>query len=237
MNEMLERLEAAQTRQARFVSDASHELRTPIAVIRHELEIALQTTGTEHWAAVGADVLDEDLRMERLVDDLLFIARHERERTDHAATGVLVDVDDVVLTETRRGAITKTVDITGVSAGQIRGKPDEIARVIRNLLDNALRHARTTVALHVASGGGSVVVDVDDDGPGVPEADRDRVFERFARLDDSRTRTSGGSGLGLAIVGEIVADHHGTVTVTRSPSLGGARFTVTLPDARTITTL
>ncbi|MEO6652813.1 MAG: ATP-binding protein [Ilumatobacteraceae bacterium] len=234
MNHMLDRLQDAQHRQTRFVSDASHELRTPIAVIRHELEIALRTEGTDHWPEVGADLLEEDLRMERLVDDLLFIARHERPDTDADRSLVeLVDVDDLVLDEVGRGHTAKPIDVSGVSAGQVRGNADNLARVIRNLLDNAARYATSGVAVHVASHDGVVTVDIDDDGPGVPDRDREMIFERFARSDDARGRMTGGTGLGLAIASDIVEQHGGTITVAHSPWLGGARFTVTLADART----
>jgi signal transduction histidine kinase len=230
MNEMLDRLEDARDRQANFVSDASHELRTPLAVIRTELEVALRSEGTDHWREVATDVLDEDLRMQRLVDDLLFIAKHEGLADRHER--FLVDVDDLVLAELRRGSFARPVDASDVSAGQVRGNPDHLARVIRNLLENADRHAHSRVAVHVTSADGLVTLDVDDDGPGVPEADRELVFERFGRSDTARSRATGGAGLGLAIVNEIVTELDGQVTVSRSPWLGGARFTVSLPDAR-----
>ncbi len=233
MNAMLDRLEDSSNRQARFVSDASHELRTPIAVIRHEAEVALAAADHDGWRETARDILDEDLRMQRLVDDLLFIARHERPGSGETGSGgSLIDLDDLVLAEVARGPSPKTIDVTGVSAGQVRGNADHLGRVVRNLLDNAMRHAVAAVALHVSSEDGFVVLDVDDDGPGVRDDLRERIFERFARADDARTREDGGSGLGLAIVLEIVTDHGGTVSVQRSAWLGGARFTVKLPDAR-----
>lgn len=233
MNAMLDRLEDANTRQARFVSDASHELRTPIAVIRHELEIALRGDGSD-WREVAGDVLEEDLRMQRLVDDLLFLARRDGAADQQLpAKRVLVDLDDVVLAEAHRVRTQKVVRSAGVSAGQVRGDADQLARVVRNLVDNALRHAATTIALHLETANGDVHLDVDDDGEGVQESDRAQIFERFTRADESRTRNDGGAGLGLAIVTELVAEHGGTVTVAKSPNLGGARFSVVLPDART----
>jgi signal transduction histidine kinase len=232
MNSMLDRLEDANDRQARFVSDASHELRTPIAVIRHELEIALRGDGAD-WNVVAADVLEEDLRMQRLVDDLLVLARRDASVTPHDLTTLpLVDLDDVVLTEAHRVRSSKVVRTGGVSAGQVRGDADQLSRVVRNLVDNALHHAVSTVEIHLNGVDGTVQLIVDDDGEGVDEADRNTIFERFGRVDESRTRGNGGSGLGLAIVTELVAGHSGTIDVGKSPQLGGARFTITLPDSR-----
>jgi signal transduction histidine kinase len=232
MNQMLDRLEDAHQRQARFVSDASHELRTPIAVIRHELEVALATDDTEHWRDTARDVLDEDLRMQRLVDDLLFIARHEHGPTAAPADIELVDLDDLVVAEARRQRRKIPIDLSGVSAGQVRGDPDHLARVVSNLLDNAVRHATSQVAAHVTTADGVVTIDIDDDGPGIPEAQREAVFERFTRTDESRTRDDGGTGLGLAIARDIINAHHGTISAHASPWLRGARITVVLPDAR-----
>jgi signal transduction histidine kinase len=232
MNSMLDRLEEANDRQARFVSDASHELRTPIAVIRHELEIALRGDGSD-WSEVASDVLEEDLRMQRLVDDLLLLARRDTDVAPHDLTTMpLVDLDDVALAEAHRVRSSKVVRTGGVSAGQVRGDPDQLGRVVRNLVDNALRHAASTVEIHLDAANGNVHLIVDDDGLGVDEPDRARIFERFGRADESRTRRHGGAGLGLAIVTELVAEHSGTIDVAESPQLGGARFTVTLPDAR-----
>lgn len=230
MNSMLDRLEDANIRQARFVSDASHELRTPIAVIRHELEIALRGDGSD-WNDVAADVLDEVLRMQRLVDDLLLLARRDASVAPHDLTSLpLVDLDDVVLTEAHRVRSSKVVRTSGVSAGQVRGDADQLGRVVRNLIDNALHHAASTVEIHLDATAGNVQLIVDDDG--VDDDDRKRIFERFGRADQSRTRGDGGSGLGLAIVTELVAEHSGAIEVTKSPQLGGARFIVALPDAR-----
>jgi signal transduction histidine kinase len=234
MNEMLDRLEDSHHKQTEFVSNASHELRTPIAVIRHELEIALRSDDHDDLRAAARDVLDEDLRMQRLVDDLLFMARHERPSAIASQTRQpAIDLDDLVLAEVDRQPANRTIDISGVSAGQVRGNEDHLRRVVRNLLDNALRHAATSVAVHVSTSNGQVTLDVDDDGGGIRDEHRELIFERFARGDDARARDDGGSGLGLAIVREIVSEHGGTVSAHHSPWLGGARFTVTLPDART----
>ncbi len=234
MNAMLDRLETADAAQAQFVSDASHELRTPIAVIRHELEVGLRGDDDVLLREIAVEVLDEDLRMQRLVDDLLLLARRDgRAGEPLRVKRSLVDLDDIALGEAHRVQTDKKVITSGISAGQVRGDPDQLVRVVRNLLDNALRHANACVEVSVTSTDhGRVVLAVDDDGAGVGEADRERIFERFGRLDEARARDDGGSGLGLAIVAGLVADHAGTVKVETSPTLGGARFAVTLTDAR-----
>lgn len=232
MNRMLERLDDAHQRQSRFVSDASHELRTPLAIVRHELEVALDTDDTANWRTTANDVLDENLRMQRLIDDLLFVARHDHSPATQPSQ--LVDLDDLVINEARRHQSTTPIDLSGVSAGQVRGNPEQLARVISNLFDNAGRHAVSTIAAHVHTDHGAVTVNIDDDGPGIPETERERIFERFARTDESRTRSHGGTGLGLAIARDIVTAHHGTITAQPSPRLGGARITITFPDSRTL---
>jgi signal transduction histidine kinase len=164
--------------------------------------------------------------MSALVDDLLSLARHDEAL---APPGGPVDLDDIVLTEARRPRRV-TVDIGGVSAGQVRGRVDELTRVVAHLLDNAARHAASKVAVSLESLGDHVVLSVDDDGPGVPSEHRDRVFERFVRLDEARERDRGGAGLGLAVVASVVSAGGGDVTVTDS-ELGGARFTIVFPAA------
>jgi signal transduction histidine kinase len=228
MNRMLGRLEQAQTRQRRLVADASHELRSPVATIRQHAEVALAHPGRTTTTELAATVLAEDLRLQRLAEDLLLLTRAD----EHSL--VLrrrpVDLDDLVLEEARRlrDATGLRIDTSGVSAGRVDGDPAGLRRLLRNLGDNAARHAGGQLALSVAERDGVVLLGVDDDGPGIPEADRGRVFERFVRLDDARARDDGGSGLGLAIVAELVAAHGGTVAVGSSP-LGGARVEVTLP--------
>ena len=214
-----------------LISSVSHELRTPIAVVRHSLEVARAAPAPD-WNTVTASVLEENDRMQRLVDDLLVIARTDG-GPERRGTWTLVDLDDIVLDEVARLPTTTSIDQSAVSAGQVRGDPEQLRRVVRNLLDNAQRHASTTVAIEVSSHDGMVVVAVDDDGPGIAPDDRARVFERFVRLDDSRARNDGGFGLGLPIVLDLVRRHDGSVEASTSPRLGGARMTVSLPDART----
>jgi signal transduction histidine kinase len=230
MNGMLARLETASARQREFVSDASHELRGPVASIRAELEVALAHPAASSWPEVATGVLSETGRIERIVGDLLLLARLDEEAAP--ANGV-VDIGELV-----RESANRISDLTGdvqvdvqVADGlHVRGRNDDLASVIRNLLDNAVRHAGSTVAITVAAGSGTITITVDDDGPGVPPADRERVFERFTRLDPARRHTDGGVGLGLAVVDRVVRHHNGTVAVTDSPA-GGARFMVELPAA------
>ncbi len=227
MNEMLARLERSRDRQRRFVADASHELRSPIATMRHRLDVALAHPDTCD-ASLVPDLLAEDLRMERLVEDMLVLARMDEETP--AGARQPVDLDDLVLAEARRlrqrGRVA--VDARSVNGGRVIGDPAALARVLRNLTDNAERHARTKVALglHVADDRALCVVD--DDGPGIPVADRPRAFERFTRLDEARARDAGGAGLGLAIAAEVAAAHDGSLRIEASP-LGGARLVVDLP--------
>ncbi|MCJ7436670.1 MAG: HAMP domain-containing histidine kinase [Acidimicrobiia bacterium] len=224
MNSMLDRLEATSLRQRRFVSDASHELRSPIAVIRAQLEVALRRGDGTDWPTIAQRVLVEDARLEQAVGELLELARTE-ERVD--ATPVVVDLDEVVLEETARERRVP-VDTSRVLAGRVHGTSAQLARVVANLLDNACRHAKTHVAVALGRQEHDVVLTVDDDGPGISVADRERVFERFTRLDEGRSRDAGGVGLGLAMVQAIVERHGGSVSVDDAP-LGGARFVVRLP--------
>ena len=230
MNDMLGRIEAGTRAQRDFVSAASHELRTPIAVIRHALEVA-RASDSPDWDGIADSVLEEDLRMERLVDDLLLVARADAGVSTNDRWTEL-DLDDIVFEEARRVPSTMRIDTARVSAGQVHGDSDQLRRVVRNLLDNALRHASHTVAIEHDSIDGRVSVAVDDDGPGIAPEDQRRIFERFVRLDESRNRSGGGVGLGLPIVAELVESHGGNVRVEASKRLGGARFVVTLPDAR-----
>jgi signal transduction histidine kinase len=228
MNRMLDRLDAAATAQRRFVSDASHELRSPLATIRQHAELAQL-----HPAATSVDDLagvvhDEGLRMQELVDALLLLTRLDEQA---ALREDPVDLDDLALAEVRRlRAGGATVDGSGIRAARVRGDARLLGQLVRNLADNAARHARSAVAIGVTGRGAEVVLTVDDDGAGVPPDERERIFERFVRLDEARARDAGGSGLGLAIVRAIAEAEGGGVRVEDSP-LGGARFSVVLPAA------
>lgn len=234
LNGMLDRLDSSATAQRRFVGDASHELKTPLATIRQHAEVALLHPGSIDGAALAGTVLGEEARLTALVQGLLVLAR-----ADEGALGVTrrpVDLDDLVVSETARlrgvarpdGRGPLAVDATAVGPARVDGDEGLLGQVVHNLVANAARHADARVAVALVERDGGVVLTVDDDGAGVAEADRERVFDRFVRLDEARARDAGGSGLGLAIVREIVRVHGGAVSVTASP-LGGARFVVHLP--------
>jgi signal transduction histidine kinase len=228
---VLDRAERADRRQRQFVSDASHELRSPIAAIRQHAEVATAHPDRVSTQSLARPVLAEAIRLQGLVEDMLLLARVDERalRLDRQP----VDVDDLALDEIRRlrAATPLRVHGTGVGAGRVEGDPRMLVRVLRNAGDNAARHARTAIVFSVATDRtGWVVVTVDDDGPGIPPADRERVFERFVRLDQARARDGGGSGLGLAIVAEVVRAHRGTVAFGES-DLGGARLRIRLPGA------
>jgi signal transduction histidine kinase len=227
MNRMLARLEGSRDRQRQFVADASHELRSPLASLRQTAEVAQAHPGALPEGELAAAVMEEGARMQRLVEQLLLLTRADEGGV--ARNPRDVDVDDLVLTEARRARRAGlTVDVTDVRGGRVRGEEVALAQVVRNLVDNAERHAEALVRISVDESGSDVNLVIEDDGPGVPEDQRERVFERFVRLDEARARDDGGSGLGLAIVEEIVRAHGGSVSVSAS-ELGGARFAVRLP--------
>lgn len=227
MNRMLDRLEASAERQRRFISDASHELRSPVSVIRQHVEVVLAHPGGTSAEELAETVLAEDLRIQRLVEDLLLLARADENTL--RVNWRPMDLDDVVFEEAdrlRSGSQVR-VDTSAVSAGRVSGDPAQLRRVLVNLGDNAVRHARSTLRFTLREDD-MVVLTVEDDGTGIDETSRTRIFERFVRLDDARARDDGGSGLGLSIVAEIVAAHGGEVVVGDS-DLGGARFEVRFP--------
>jgi signal transduction histidine kinase len=230
MNAMLGRLDESSQRQRQFVSDASHELRSPLASIRTNVEVALRNGDRTDWSAVAGRVLAEDERMEDTVSELLDLARLD-ELPEGASLESLpeVDLDELVHDETMHDHRV-LISTTRVSAGRVHGRREQLARVVRNLLDNADRHANTIVAieLHNDAESGVVELTIDDDGPGIAVEDRERVFDRFTRLDEGRARDAGGLGIGLSMVRAIVEQHGGTVTIGDAP-IGGARITVSLP--------
>lgn len=230
MNEMLERLDSASTSQRRFIADASHELRSPLASIAARIDVSLRHGTDEEWRSTASAVRNDVDRMHRLVDDLLHLARSDTEASDRA-NGTAVDLDDIVLsvigTTIRPSHVA--LDASAVSAGLVSGHPDHLTRVVTNLIDNAVRHARSQVTISLSDDTNHVTLTIDDDGVGVAPADRSRIFDRFVRLDDARDRDSGGAGLGLAISRDIVQRHAGNIDVDEAPG-GGARFAVSLPS-------
>jgi signal transduction histidine kinase len=227
MNRMLTRLEDARNSQRRFVSDASHELRSPITTIRQHAEVALAHPDRTTTAELAEVMLAEELGMQGLIEDLLLLARADEHAPPPRAP---VDLDDLVFEEAGRLRSTtpRRVDTSAVGAAQVHGDTNALGRVLRNLGENAARHATSRVDLALAERDGEVVLTVDDDGPGIPESERLRVLQRFVRLDEARSRDDGGSGLGLSIVDEVIRAHGGSVSISQSP-LGGARVEVRLP--------
>ncbi|MZD05519.1 HAMP domain-containing protein [Streptomyces sp. SID5785] len=222
-NETLAALEDSVERQRRFVADASHELRSPIASLRTQLEV-----GAAHPALLDVPGAVEDtVRLQELAADLLLLARLD---AGERPAGTAVDVAALVREELSQRAgdrVPVSVSVQGERT-RVTGSRGQLARVVTNLVDNAQRHARTTVRVTVEGESGRVLVAVADDGDGVPEAERERVFERFVRLDDARSRDGGGAGLGLAIARDVAERHGGTLTVATAPG-GGALFTLGLP--------
>jgi signal transduction histidine kinase len=227
MNLMLERLQAASEQQRRFVADASHELRSPLAAIRSQLEVDQVHPDLADWRATGQEVLSEALRMQTLVDDLLFLARSDAEglpRWDDP-----VDLDDIVFAEVDRAMRDGvTIDTRRVSGARVQGDAPALARAVRNLIENATRYASSCVTLTLAASDGLAVLTVADDGPGIPPEDRHRVLDRFTRLDEARDRDRGGAGLGLAIVRQTAEQHGGSVAVDESTS-GGTLVILSVP--------
>ena len=229
MNAMLERIERNDRVQRTFVANASHELKSPLAAAQAELEVGLAHDESVDWPDAARAALQDVERMRRIVDDLLTLAL-----VDEGAPIVRqpVDIDELIIDEVTRLRRTSpvTVDSTGVSAGRVDGDVEQLRRVVRNLLDNAVAHAEHAVTVTLDGTQDAIAFRVHDDGSGIAAVDRAKVFERFARLDEDRSRSRGGSGLGLAIVDDVVRAHGGTVTITDDGP--GATFVVRLPRSR-----
>ena len=232
MNDMLERVDEASGRQRRFVADASHELRSPLTRMRSELEVDLAHPDSADPVATHHSVLEEVTALQRLVDDLLLLARNTAPNASPPHRQDLVDlaaiVDRIGSGVTPKDGVQVEVHHDGPSLA--RGNATELTRAIANLADNATRHARSIARLVVSTAPAAVTVAVEDDGPGIPTGEHERIFERFARLDESRAATDGGTGLGLAIARDIIERHGGTLTVDTAYT-SGARFVITLPAA------
>lgn len=227
MNDMLARIQSGHAAQRRFVGDASHELRSPLSTIISALEV-----GLTHPELLGPELVDETVlpeaqRMQTLIDDLLLLARADEHGVPLRTADV--DLDDLAASEARRiESTTRHTVHADLTPTRLTGDADALTRVLRNLLENAVRHAHSRVEVSVSAADGVVLLRVSDDGPGIPAEDRARVFDRFVRLDSDRSRTGGGSGLGLAIVAEIVSAHGGSVNAGARPG-GGTVMTVQLP--------
>ena len=251
LNDMLGRLEAAKQRQRAFVSDTAHELRSPLASIRAQLEVAIDHPDREDWAETARDVLADTLRLAKLAEDLLVLARLD----ERAAAGGPVSQGPVGPPgEHRQPRADRPADLSGLARDvaarytgarvpvtveydgpvMTRGDADGLTRVLVNLIDNAVRYARSSVTIAASCDDGQALLTVTDDGPGIPAADAERVFGRFTRLDDARSRdeeNESGAGLGLAIVRGTVRAHGGTVWL--EDAAPGVRAIVRLPASAT----
>ena len=229
LNSMLDRLAAGRERQRSFVADAAHELRSPLASMQAQLDVSRHLGEDVRDPEIAADLRAEVSRMATLVEDLLALARldadpaqaPEPERVEVAAL-----VDEVLATRRRR-RVPVEVDPDALRL-VVLVRPGEVCRALGNLVDNAVRHAGSAVQVSARAEATGVVVDVSDDGHGIAEADRERVFERFTRLDEARDRDAGGSGLGLAIARELVARNGGSIALATSRA-GGLSAQVRLP--------
>lgn len=222
MNSMLDRIESHDRSLRQFTADASHELKSPVANLRALVDTS-HVTGPE-WETLKGTLVGETDRLASLVENLLYLALDDAghvSNTEHA-----VELDEIVFAEASIIATThdKNVDLSDVQPATISGSATEIAQLVRNLLDNAARHAKSRLKVGIDSTS-PLTLRVGDDGVGIGEADRERVFERFTRLDDARARDAGGSGLGLAIVRRIANRHDATVEIGES-DLGGAEVIV-----------
>jgi signal transduction histidine kinase len=226
LNEMLERLDAATVEQRRFVADASHELRSPLTGIHTALEVAIGAEPPGDRRQLLDRLLVETRRVEALLDQLLSLALIDEHTPSRGSK--TVDLSSLVVEEVHQPAPVGVTVTSDVADGiVVDGDADSLARVVRNLLSNAMRHATSVVSVRLSADTKTVRLVVTDDGPGVAIADRERIFDRFVRLDDHRGRSTGGAGLGLAIARDAVASHGGTIVVADRE--GGATLEVELP--------
>jgi signal transduction histidine kinase len=226
MNQMLDKLEQSDNSHRAFFSDASHELRSPLSTLVTTAEVASLDQSGRTWLDMQQTVLNESSRMQSLVEDLLTLAKVDADQLQLNVEDV--DLEDVLDAEIKRLRTVSSLQINAqLQPTRVRADERRLMQVFRNLLDNAARHAKSTIMVSMERRPGEVVVTVDNDGEVISPKDRNRVFERFARLDASRSSDGGGSGLGLAISREIMVAHGGTVLATESG--GWCRFQVILP--------
>lgn len=227
MNAMLDRLQASDRAQRRFVADASHELRSPLATLSTTLDVARSDPSGETWKELSPVLVSQSQRMGQLVQDLLTLARADDAGLDMRVADT--DMDEVVSEEIARIKPALRQELTVyIEPVRLRGDASKLQQVVRNLLSNAGRHGESQIEVRLSTVDGTAVLTVSNDGDTIAPEDYDKVFERFVRLDASRARDTGGSGLGLAISREIVRAHGGSIAVDEDPH-GRCRFTVTLP--------
>jgi len=226
MNDMLARLEDSAARQRRFVADASHELRSPLTAIRTGLEVGLAHPDRAPWPEIAGRAVRQSQRLENLIAGLLVLAKADAYRL--AARRQPVDLA-ALLADLRAAtpAPGLSIDLSVPPGTTTAGNPEDLSRMFRNLLDNAVRYARHRVLVTAAAGPDGTIVEIADDGPGIPASERERVFGRFVRLDASREHASRSAGLGLAIAREIATAHGATIVLTEAPG-GGTRAVVSM---------
>lgn len=232
INTTLQRLDNATAQQRRFVADAAHELRSPLTTLLASLEVALAYPERTDWPAAAGTAARQTRRLQALAEDLLLLARLDT-RTSTASTES-VDLTVLACRLTEQYPLTErplTLTCDSTAPAHAHGNLDACERLLRNLIDNAARHAAHRIQITVRNQDDWVVLTVHDDGPGVPPEDAERVFERFVRLDDARSRDHGGTGLGLAIARDLAHRHGGTLVLT--PRTLGACFELRLPLAPT----
>jgi signal transduction histidine kinase len=227
MNAMLTRLEDSARRQRRFVADASHELRSPLTAIRTGLEVGLAHPDRASWPQIAERTVKQATRLEELINDLLLLAKTDAGNIPGKRQPVrLAPLLAEIRATTGEHATTIALDVPPDLT--VTGNAADLSRAFRNVVDNAVHYAASRVRITASTADGTLRVDITDDGPGIPAAERQRVFDRFVRLDASREHTSGSTGLGLAIAKEIVTAHRGTITID-GPDEGGTVVTVLLP--------
>jgi signal transduction histidine kinase len=226
INDNVRRLRDALAAQQQFVADAAHELRNPLSVLISGLEIADLYPDEARWPEVSAQALRSARRLQDLTQDLLMLAQLDARVPERAEPVPLRELC-AELVAARTGPGGPAVVLLDGPDPAVLGDPGRLTRVVGNLIDNAVRHAGTAVSIRLGVEGGLAIVDVHNDGPAISAPDRERIFDRFARLDEARARDAGGTGLGLAIAREAAARHGGTITVL--PLQVGATFRITLP--------
>ena len=227
VNETLARLDKSVEQQRRFVADASHELRGPLAALRADLEISVSHPASTVWEQVARETLGDVERLQHLTEDLLLLARFDSQQPRKHEPVNLTAIVNTTTLGIRRIEVALTSQMPD-KAVIVDGDAEQLQRMVRNLVHNAEQNAHNRIVVSLTSDGDTVRLVVADDGPGIAAAERDSVFERFVRLDAARTRDFGGSGLGLAIVHDVVVDHHGSILISDSDP-HGATFTVDLP--------
>jgi len=232
VNDMLDRLAAAADQERQFAGDASHELRSPLAAIRSQVDVALEHPDSSDPQTVFRTIQRQTEEMTDLVEDLLFLARVSEKTVGTLSSPV--DIDEILVQEVRRlqHSSAISVKINHLDAARVAGVSRDLARMVSNIGDNAAHYARHEITLGLSVAGSTITITVTDDGPGIAGSDRERIFGRFTRLDDSRSRSAShtGTGLGLAIAQQIAHQHGGSIAAGgRADSRSGAVITISLP--------